>query len=54
MNTSSYLETTKDVYKQAAETPDVGLCCTTTPIWQLPELDIPSIMLQMNYGRVTN
>lgn len=45
-----YLETTKDVYKQAAETPDVGLCCTTTPIWQLPGLDIPTIMLQMNYG----
>lgn len=46
----SYLETTHDVYKQAAETPDVGLCCTTTPVWQLPGLDIPSIMLQMNYG----
>ena len=46
----SYLETTKDVYKKAAETPDVGLCCTTTPIWQLPELDIPNIMLEMNYG----
>ncbi|MGH1338075.1 MAG: arsenosugar biosynthesis arsenite methyltransferase ArsM [Aureispira sp.] len=45
-----YLETTKDVYKQAAETPDVGLCCTTTPIWQLPGLDIPNIMLEMNYG----
>jgi len=45
-----YLETTKDVYRQAAETPDVGLCCTTTPIWQLPGLDIPTIMLQMNYG----
>jgi SAM-dependent methyltransferase len=45
-----YLETTKDVYKEAAETPDVGLCCTTTPIWQLPGLDIPDIMLQMNYG----
>ncbi|CAA6798658.1 MAG: SAM-dependent methyltransferase DSY4148 (UbiE paralog) [uncultured Aureispira sp.] len=45
-----YLETTKDVYKQAAETPDVGLCCTTTPIWQLPGLEIPSIMLEMNYG----
>lgn len=45
-----YLETTKDVYKQAAETPDVGLCCTTTPIWQLPGLDIPKIMLEMNYG----
>jgi ubiquinone/menaquinone biosynthesis C-methylase UbiE len=46
----SYLETTHDVYKQAAETPDVGLCCTTTPVWQLPGLDIPSIMLRMNYG----
>lgn len=47
---SSYLETTKNVYKEAAETPDVGLCCTTTPIWQLPELDIPTRMLEMNYG----
>jgi len=45
-----YLDTTKDVYKAAAENPDVGLCCTTTPIWQLPELDIPTIMLEMNYG----
>lgn len=48
MNT--YLETTKDVYRQAALTPDVGLCCTTTPIWQLPGLDIPKIMQEMNYG----
>ncbi len=47
---TAYLETTKDVYKQAAETPNVGLCCTTTPIWQLPGLDIPIIMQQMNYG----
>lgn len=46
----SYLATTHDVYKEAALTPDVGLCCTTTPIWQLPGLDIPSIMLEMNYG----
>ena len=46
----AYLETTKNVYKQAAETPDVGLCCTTTPIWQLPGLEIPKIMLEMNYG----
>ena len=46
----SYLETTKNVYKEAAENPDVGLCCTTTPIWQLPGLDIPKIMLEMNYG----
>jgi len=46
----SYLETTKDVYKEAALKPDVGLCCTTTPVWQLPELDIPKRMLAMNYG----
>jgi len=46
----SYLETTKNVYKEAAETPDIGLCCTTTPVWQLPGLDIPNIMLEMNYG----
>ena len=46
----AYLETTKNVYKEAAETPDVGLCCTTTPVWQLPDLNIPSIMLEMNYG----
>ena len=45
-----YLETTKDVYKEAALTPDVGLCCTTTPIWQLPGLTIPTKMLDMNYG----
>lgn len=48
--TTGYLETTKNIYKTAAETPDVGLCCTTTPIWQLPGLHIPPIMQQMNYG----
>jgi SAM-dependent methyltransferase len=47
---SGYLETTKNVYKEAALTPDVGLCCTTSPIWKLPSLEIPSIMLEMNYG----
>lgn len=46
----TYLETTKDIYKEAAITPDVGLCCTTSPIWQLPGLDIPRIMQKMNYG----
>ena len=45
-----YLEVTKDVYKSAALTPDVGLCCTTTPIWQFPGLSIPTIMQEMNYG----
>lgn len=46
----SYLETTHDVYKEAALTPDVGLCCTTNPVWELPGLTIPKIMQEMNYG----
>ena len=47
---SNYLEVTKNVFRDAALKPDVGLCCTTTPIWQLPGLTIPQIMLDMNYG----
>jgi len=47
---TSYLQTTQNVYKEAAENPNVGLCCTTTPVWQLPGLSIPNIMLEMNYG----
>jgi SAM-dependent methyltransferase len=46
----SYLHTTRNVYKEAALTPDVGLCCTTTPLWRLPGLTIPPRMLSMNYG----
>lgn len=46
----SYLDTTVNVYREAALTPDVGLCCTTTPVWALPGLDMPKIMLEMNYG----
>ncbi len=46
----SYLEATHNVYKEAALTPDVGLCCTTNPIWELPGLKIPRIMQEMNYG----
>jgi SAM-dependent methyltransferase len=46
----SYLSTTIDVYKEAAENPQIGLCCTTTPVWQLPGLKIPKKMLEMNYG----
>ena len=46
----SYLTVTRNVYKEAAVNPQRGLCCTTTPVWQLPELCIPSKMLEMNYG----
>lgn len=47
---TQYHQVTHDVYKEAAENPQEGLCCTTTPIWQLPGLDIPARMLEMNYG----
>jgi SAM-dependent methyltransferase len=46
----AYLDTTHDVYKEAALKPDVGLCCTTTPIWRMPDLHVPKIMQEMNYG----
>ncbi len=46
----SYLETVKNVYTEAALKPDIGLCCTTNPIWELPGLKIPRIMQEMNYG----
>jgi SAM-dependent methyltransferase len=47
---SNYLEAAKLVYEDAANNPQKGLCCTTTPVWQLPDLFIPSKMLEMNYG----
>ncbi len=50
MVVENYLQTTAEFYRDAAVTPNVGLCCTTTPVWQLPDLDMPKIMEQMNYG----
>jgi SAM-dependent methyltransferase len=47
---NAYLSVARDVYKEAALNPQQGLCCTTTPVWRLPELSIPSKMLEMNYG----
>jgi ubiquinone/menaquinone biosynthesis C-methylase UbiE len=46
----TYLETTAQFYAEAAETPQVGLCCVSSPPLQLPGLNIPDIMQQMNYG----
>ena len=46
----SYLQTTRDVYAQAAANPDAQLCCTTSPVWALPGLTVPTEMLEMNYG----
>lgn len=47
---SDYLGVTKNIYQQAANEPQPGLCCTTTPVWQLPGLTIPTRILEMNYG----
>jgi SAM-dependent methyltransferase len=46
----SYLNATSDLYREAALKPEVGLCCTTNPVWQFPGLSIPGIMQEMNYG----
>lgn len=46
----TYLATAHNVYKEAAINPQKGLCCTTTPVWQLPDLHVPTAMLEMNYG----
>lgn len=43
-------ESVYEVYKRAAVSPSPGLCCTTTPRWNMPGLAVPEKMLQMNYG----
>lgn len=46
----SYLQTVADVYAEAAQNPDASLCCVAAPTWRLPELHVPRVMLDMNYG----
>src|SRR5437870_2948497 len=46
----SYLQTVEQVYEQAASNPDASLCCTQAPVWNLPDLNVPRTMLEMNYG----
>lgn len=45
----TYLETAAPLYREVAQTPQVGLCCVHTPL-QLPELKIPLLMQEMNYS----
>lgn len=49
-SSAQYLETVRDVYAEAAVTPQPKLCCTTAPIWRLPGLQVPLVMQEMNYG----
>ena len=46
----SYLEAVADFYTEVAETPDVGLCCVQSTPLQMPGLNIPVQMQEMNYG----
>jgi ubiquinone/menaquinone biosynthesis C-methylase UbiE len=45
-----YLETAAQFYTEVALTPDVGLCCVQSSPLQLPGLQIPEVMQEMNYG----
>jgi SAM-dependent methyltransferase len=47
---SNYLRIVENVYAEAARNPDAQLCCTASPVWRLPDLVIPRMMLEMNYG----
>src|SRR5262245_30275832 len=47
---SSYLRTVETVYAEAARQPDGSLCCTASPLWRFPELRVPPVMQEMNYG----
>lgn len=46
----TYLQAAKDLYAAAALQPDDQLCCVSTPPWQMPDLAIPDVMVEMNYG----
>jgi ubiquinone/menaquinone biosynthesis C-methylase UbiE len=46
----TYLESAAQFYSDVATTPDVGLCCVQSTPLKLPDLNVPVIMQEMNYG----
>ena len=48
--TMTYLDTAAQFYSEVAQTPEVGLCCVQSTPMQLPGLNIPLPMQEMNYG----
>lgn len=50
MDISDYRAVAEELYANAALEPQAALCCTTTPTWELPGLDVPRAMLERNYG----
>src|SRR5262245_56661171 len=47
---NDYLKTVEEVYTEAARQANADLCCTRSPLWHFPDLHIPPIMQEMNYG----
>jgi ubiquinone/menaquinone biosynthesis C-methylase UbiE len=47
---TSYHQTVREVYRDAAREPAVNLCCVPQSPRYLPDLHIPDIMYEMNYG----
>ena len=47
---TSYHDTVREVYREAAQEPAVNLCCVPQAPRFLPGLQIPEIMHEMNYG----
>ncbi len=45
-----FKETAQEFYKEAALTPQVGLCCVARQARSLPGLIIPDVVQEMNYG----
>ncbi len=46
----SYLETARELYREAALSPQRALCCAGSGGLRLPGLEIPAPMQEMNYG----
>jgi len=46
----TYLEAAAQFYSEVAQTPEVGLCCVQSTPLQMPGLQIPLLMKEMNYG----
>ena len=47
---STYLETTQELYREAALAPQASLCCSSSTPYALPGLVVPKEMTEMNYG----
>ena len=45
-----YKKTVREVYAAAARAPDPGLCCVPGSAWTMPDLVVPPVMHEMNYG----